>query len=297
MSFGPIAVGDVDGDGRSDIVLGTSAFDGGWDWRGPTGFTVLSLLADGGFSPFEPIVVFSNGAAVIDLAVQDINGDGYPDIVLVDYYAGIGFIHGLSDGGLSTPEILPFLPALLVNDAPNQFAVGDLDGDGLPDIVVSTQRRSLGVALQGPSGQFAWAGGPSIEPDTDLVPLVVDGQIALVGGYGIWLEHWDPDAGLVTVATYATGQTGYAAGAADLNGDGRTDLVIGDGPRILFNHGGAYGLPSPPLGDSMNWYAGQFAMADFDGDGRPDIAVPFVSSTDAGLAVFLNGCGADGGSP
>ncbi|WP_441286746.1 FG-GAP repeat domain-containing protein [Sorangium sp. KYC3313] len=91
--------------------------------------------------------------------------------------------------------------------------------------------------------------------------------------------------------------------ATDLNGDGHTDLAVGYGSRAiapesggvsaLLNHGdGTFDNPDGTFGAGEHYGAGHnsLATADFDGDGRPDVAMIDTVQTGPGVRVLYNRC-------
>jgi len=201
---------------------------------------------DGGPPLFLPAVTYpSGGAWPTSAAVADVNGDGKPDIVVANSGSNtVGVLLGNGDG--------TFQPAVTYDSGgvyPWSVAVADLNGDGAPDIVVV----NCNAECQG--GEESTAG------------------VLLNNGDGTFRE----------VVTYDTGEGGYAMGIAiaDVNGDGKPDLVIA-------NCGGCFGYEYPGsvsvlLGNGdgtfqgawtyLMWWPSSVAVTDVNGDGRPDIVV------------------------
>lgn len=188
-----IGAGDVTGNGRLDI-LGA----GGW-WESP---------ADAE-DPWEwHTHEFARNAANIE--VCDVDGDGLPDIVTVHHAHGYGLLwyrQARDASGAITwepHEILPVDPDA-ESDAPrisqlHALAVGDLDGDGLPDIVV---------------GKRHWAHGPHGDPEPDAPPVLY------------WFQLQRSSAGPRFVPHLVSDECGAGTqiALADLNGNGRPDIV------------------------------------------------------------------------
>src|SRR5690348_12742413 len=73
---GPITAGDLDGDGKLDLVIAASSIDG----TGPFNATGnISVLPGNGDGTFKPNVDYTIGAAATSVAIGDLNGDGNPD--------------------------------------------------------------------------------------------------------------------------------------------------------------------------------------------------------------------------
>jgi len=188
-----------------------------------------------------------------------------------------------------------------------QLVLADVNADGRQDVVYSSALES------GASPALFVAVNDGTEPGFGNAQPV---QISEAAGFGsILLEDFNGDGQpdiVVTVAGLPTRiylNTSSAAGvmfsqvnlpaahavaAADVNHDGRVDLVLIGEPAsadVLFlNNGGSSpfaGVTPKPLGVMSATGAG--TLADFDGDGRPD----FVQQTDAGLRVYVNDGTAD----
>ncbi|WP_426059536.1 T9SS type A sorting domain-containing protein [Hymenobacter sp. B1770] len=130
-----VALADVDGDGRLDVV--TSSDDA------PTGPTLGVLL--GKPNGLAPISYFPTaGLSAHGLAVGDVNGDSWPDIVLASPGANaVGVLLGYP-GGFSTP----FSYSTGANRVPWEVALGDVNSDGRLDIVTTNSAASsVGVLL------------------------------------------------------------------------------------------------------------------------------------------------------
>ncbi len=134
----------------------------------------------------------------------------------------------------------------------NQFAVGDFNGDGNVDLVLTVQSIPGAIVL------FFGDGKGAFQPPVKL-----------------------------SVGSYI-----YSVAVSDFNGDGRTDLVLAaaGGVRILLGNGD--GTFRPPINYSINRDAFSFAVGDFNGNGKADLVVVNSQSSSPGLSVFLgNGDG------
>ncbi|MDB5267643.1 MAG: hypothetical protein JWP58_683 [Hymenobacter sp.] len=161
-----IAVTDVNGDGRPDLVTANLASN-----------TVGVLLGQsaGGFAP---VVLYNSGLSTNPqaVAVADVNGDRRPDIIIVSYYRLVGVLLGQAGGGF--PAIVTFFTG--TNNTPRALAAADVNGDGRPDIITANQGSdTAGVLLN--TGTFttlaATPGAPAA--DVTLFPNPARGSFAV----------------------------------------------------------------------------------------------------------------------
>ncbi|MEO6803595.1 MAG: FG-GAP-like repeat-containing protein [Granulicella sp.] len=164
-----------------------------------------------------------------------------------------------------------------------QFAGGDFNGDGHPD-VATINSNTLTVNIYLGNGDATYTTGTSLTLATlatyatgvvagdfngdDILDLAVTGSSYTAGSLAIYFGHGDG-----TFAQAAAALTvGYLAqvfAAVDINGDGKLDLIINEyyaGTRILFGNGDGSFSQGP-----VNGLATTAAVADLNGDGMPDI--------------------------
>ena len=177
-----VAIADLNGDGRPDLAVSTTADE------------VSVLFQNAAAGTFAPALDLPTGARPVALKAVDLNGDGRLDLITANYRAdrtaGVSVILQGATAGT-------FLAAVNVDTGDTHaagLAVGDLDGDGRPDLAVACAGEpgfpgSVAVLRQDPA-----------HPGAFLPP-------ANYGGY--------------------TGPVAVAIG--DLDGDGLPDLVVGDG--------------------------------------------------------------------
>ncbi len=183
---GPIALADMNHDGNLDIV-----FDGG------------VMLGDGAgdFAQVSAGGELLGGATSI--AVADVNGDGIPDVVEVTDANEADVLLGNGDGTLQDPALKYKTGGFW----PLSVTIADINGDGLPDLIVANECQFQQKTGQGSKGECNSIGEVSV--------------LTSKGGVG------PSFAGFNTAHTFPTG--GYeasSAAVADVNADGRPDLVI-----------------------------------------------------------------------
>jgi hypothetical protein len=306
-----VRVVDVDGDGLTDVVTRNGSSP-------PPVLRILHGRADGTLAP--PVDTPLAGDPT-RLVVGDVNGDGLRDLVLP---SGLGVAIALADGAgsfsVSTVDVFPPPdPSHLIGYGYiDHVAVGDLDGDGLPEIV-GTPRPNSGnppeyrddlVTLQDlvvirwtPSGfalvpqtHTTWGG---ISPrSVDVVDMDGDGHLDVV--VGTWVDvrvilgdGTDDLGARPPPAVYPAGNAGWELEVGDVNGNGRPDLVGWNGTIAVWLNAGQKLVPvaTPPLSEP-NAGRGMIALADVDLDGALDVGLAWESWThDAGAIQLFHGRG------
>ena len=362
-----VVVVDVNGDGILDIVAANQCTE--YD-ACPDGSQVctsadycshsaVSVLLGNGDGTFQPAVTYqTNGYLSHSVALGDLNGDGKLDIVVVNFcgavpidsefvcpYASVDVMYGNGDGTFGPPW-----SGTLNGWKPFSVALGDLDGDGLPDIVVCdiciTQPTCYGgfscecptgsvevlgrvyasgapwgrsVALGdvngdgkldvavGPGGLLLGNGDGTLKPVAysvgdyvNVADVNSDGKLDLLSATSSWVSRLSVVSVLLgngdgtfkpPVTTYPTGVYTQAIAVADVNADGRPDLVVGTfggiGPDsrslgVLIGKGNGTFQPVVPLDSGGGTLS--VAVGDLNRDGKPDI----VAVSGYGLGVLLN---------
>jgi len=201
---------------------------------------------------------------------------------------------------------LNLVPSMLPEFSPTSLAVGDFNGDGIPDLAVS--EFGVDILLGNGDGTFkARVLAPGFLPYIEFFAVGDfngDGKLDLAvaycndtfpttqpGAVEILLGNGDGTFNLAG-ANPATGNTPTAIAAGDFNGDGNLDLAISNGSNntvtiLLGNGNGTFtAAASPATGNSPS----SLVVGDFNGDGKPDLAV--TNATDNTVTILLgNGDG------
>jgi hypothetical protein len=277
-------VADFDGDGRQDIAV--ACYD-----------NIVSLhlgRGDGSFSPAHDYIV---GAFPQSVAVGDFNGDGKQDLVTANIDGNSVSIL-LGDGAGAFTRV-PDVP--VIGQHPTSVAVGDFNGDGKQDLATANFDSRTVSLLMGLGGG-AFYHGHDYEVGTFPSYVVVgnfngdnkpDLAVAVAGNYKVIGILLGTGTGDFTVAPNVPAISGPPSVAvADFNGDGRQDLAIADvhgldvGIRLGNGNGTFTIAPDVSAGGETNpiaQYPLFVAVADFNGDGRPDIA----TANESGSATVL----------
>lgn len=271
------ATGDFDGDGNADVV-------------GANG--TLFIVRGLGDRTFAPAKSYALDASAVTLFASDLNHDGKLDVIagapgFVDVFLGHG--DGTFDGKLSYPL-----------STTGYIAVGDVSGDGIPDLVVPSASAPSTTSVLAGMGNGSFGAAQTVlseatyngSPHVALVDLDHDGTLDIVVGDDnsaqIVPSHGDD--------TYGPGSTLYhqpymarAWLATDLDGDGQPDLAYAgtgvDAVGILFaDHGGFIAAPEYATAAG----ASDLVLVDIDGDHHLDAV---VLATTAGTTSILLGAG------
>ena len=257
------AVGDINGDGRNDLV---ARFKGR--------LTTLLATGKGGFNRKATRKGYGNYRQLI--GTGDVNGDGRADLLLRTRN------RLFLQTGYGTGRFAP--PSRVAGrwSGYNRLVAGDFNGDGRPDLVA---RDSAGKVLVLP-GRGDGSYGAALGPATNLKTMRWISAANLVGGAGADLIGVSGQQ-LVVVAnrdTYELGapvDTGVSfAGmdlllnAGDVDRDGFGDVLARDtsGQLWIFSGNGTGALAQPRLiGSGWGGVAGLEAVGDVTGDGLPDL--------------------------
>jgi hypothetical protein len=290
---GEMGVGDVNGDGKLDLALADH-----------DSYAITVLLGDGrgGFSqaPGSPFAgKDGQHPHTHGLALADLNGDGKLDMVIGNNDDGdVAVLLGDGRGGFTRARGSPFP----IGPSPYPIDVGDVNGDGHPDIVAPNSgpnNRTVTVLLGDGRGGFRPAPGSPFTTATGPYHAVL-GDVNGDGKPDIVATHDDSDKvsillgdgrGGFRLAPHSPfGVDGARVGGPvvkDVNGDGRADLVIAaaDAVRVLLGDGRGGFRPAPGSPFATGKGVWRLAVADFNGDGKPDIAAAGYESNNVTILL------------
>jgi hypothetical protein len=295
-----VAAADVNGDGYLDVIVALPANSKG----DPN--DLVAVLFGKGDGTLQPPLYYGVGVGPQFVAVQDLNGDGRPDLVVAN--TGTDAAPGNNVSVLmNVAGTFPAHVEYSTGNGPASVAIGDFNKDGNPDLAVANSRDGTVSMLLGKSnGTFqsqtvypvgsdpmaVAAGDFNADGNVDLaVGNFNDSTISILLGKGN--GSFKPQ---VTFAT-AFGEP-YAIVVADFNGDKKLDLAVSnegeDSISILLGNGDGTFLPH------VDYWAGNgpglLVAGDFNGDSKIDLAVPddgWASRADNKLTLLLgNGDGA-----
>ena len=291
------AVGDIDGDGRLEVVAGNSSG------------LLFAWETDGTLKDGYPIEDAPDGDAAVALA--DVDNDGVLDIVAHRAVHGLRIRKG-------TGELLPGWPQTVGAGLPNGPTIADLDGDGTVEIIVS--HHTTGplapnpveqIAVFTPAGSAVPGFPKSIEGisghavgdldgDGDL-EIVVSAHMGMVYAYhhdGSSVTGWP-----FTMSTFNYSVVNHPT-VGDINGDGHAEILIGDWyeaaersySRLHVLDEFAASVFSPriegPIESARRGYVSP-ALVDMDADGLPEILVSRNPLTDSKAFKVFRGDGTE----
>lgn len=283
-----VVVGDVSHDGRDDVVVGTDA-----------GITIFLQNSSGSLSA----PVFYQTGHAHHLALGDFNNDGRLDV------AGIGPGEYTVEVRLQTGAGTLSAPAtyMVAYFAHNMIDAGDINGDGLTDIVVS-YGSSFGIGLVAlPQNSMGTFGSPAyfhISDTTADFPRGLaagdvngdnrDDMVVAYGGnplnkIGVYLQN--AQGGMGQQISYPAFYTPQPVVITDVNRDGRKDVLVAHGGWHTLSvflqgrNGKLGGYQKYPIPYATNYNPQGLAVGDINSDGKKDVVIADYNN---GLVVLYN---------
>jgi uncharacterized protein (DUF2141 family) len=257
------ATADVNGDGKLDLIVANCS-------NGcQTGIGTVGVLLGNGDATFQTAVTYgTGGVGALRVIVADVNGDGKPDLVVPNACASsgscptgpgsVGVLLGKGDG--------TFQAAVAYDSGgyeAESAAVGDVNGDGKLDLLVTNLCSNTNCSLPGPLGVLLGNGNGTFQSVIPYSPGASLGQIAM----------------------------------ADVNGDGKLDVVATNANATVLLGNGDGTFQAPVFYGTGGFNASAVAVADVNGDGPPDVMITNIcfnsnpNCPHGSVGVLLNNTG------
>ena len=299
-----LAVADLNGDGKPDIVVVNNTGNSVAVLLGKGNGTFTAQTADeAANSTGTAAPTYDVGAGAFYVAIADLNHDGIPDLVVANFTDDtVSILLGKGDGTFKDQSVVD------VGLGPDFISIADINNDGKPDLLVANSTEgTMEVLLGNGNGTFVDKGAIRASAPTSqssLMTMVV-ADFNKDGNQDVVITNSDSSSQLVTYmggngdGTFRaargipTGLQTLYLETSDVNGDGNPDLIAGSFSngtlRVLFGNGqGGFssGRDYPANGLSTSVGSQAFAVADVNGDGKPDIVT--VNSTGGFVQLLYN---------
>lgn len=295
-----VTIADINGDGLKDLIADNQGSG--------TVSVLLNTTAPGAATPsFAAQQTFGVPAGARAVVASDLNGDGRVDLVVASTSASsVAVLMNTTTAGSATASFAPqqLFDCGLVQALQGVLTVSDINGDGKTDLVVTnTSSNAVSVLMNttAPGAATAnFAAPQTIAAGTEPYAVIAadvngDGLTDLIAtnatsnSVSVMLNTTAPGAATASFAapqSFATGKQPYGVTAADINGDGRADLIVGNSQSnsisVLLNTTAA-GAAQPSFAAQQTFASGTFPTAvtssDFNGDGRPDLVISCYNAT------------------
>jgi hypothetical protein len=287
-----LVVGDFNHDNILDIAAGYSP--------GGAASAFVAILLGNGNGTFQNAVNYSVPGAAGKLVIADINGDGHPDIVQLSSQSVVSVLLGNASGTFQSPVTVASAPASTLWNA---IALGDLNGDGRLDLLITgyvnpSAAAFIGVALGQAGAPYFGAvtttstgffGGSAITTghfnrdgklDVAVLNSVSSGRPQIFLG--------DGNGGLTLSVSRSAGLNSQAIAVADFNLDGNLDLVVANqqlGTVSVFLGDGNGSLSTVGTTFAVSQSPSNILIGDLNNDGRPDIITGSGTQGDASVLL------------
>ncbi len=198
-------------------------------------------------------VDFTTGTNPVSVAIGDLDGDGKPDLAVANQNsATVSVLRNTSTSGSIVAGSFAAKVDFATGSSPYSVAIGDLDGDGKPDLAVANQNSAT----------------VSVFRNTSTSGSIAAGSFA-------------------AIVNFTTGTNPFSVAIGDLDGDGKPDLAVANQNSttvsVFRNTSTSGSIAAGSFAAKVDFATGttpySVAIGDLDGDGKPDLAVANYSST------------------
>ncbi|HET7675318.1 MAG TPA: FG-GAP-like repeat-containing protein, partial [Gammaproteobacteria bacterium] len=288
LDYGQVAIGDINGDGLADLVTGSGI-----------GIGYRLQQTDGTLGPLETVAGTSTDSGYAGVIIAKLYGESRNSVVAEAGYDSLTIYGPIAGGAIGNPVQIAVSGVFTLTT----FAVGDVTGDGISDLLaVNTYPEQLLVLVGHDDGTFS---PPAVYPLTSSESSIVVGDVngdgrndvilKVYDGMIIMLQQSDGTLGSGTMAA-TRGDIGVPA-IADINGDGRNDILFGESFDDPVNGNGRAGIgmfiqqPDGSLSKEfvypINIKIDRLLIADMNGDGTSDVVTTAFGASGLRLAFSI----------
>lgn len=294
---------DTQGLARTTLTFGSAATN--TVEARATGVTSSPVVFNAAAFGFTETIDLSTAGAPLAVAVGDLNGDDKPDLAFAYNFAGASVLLNTTTNSAATPS---FAPRVDFVTGDQSIVVGDLNGDGKPDLALANYVAGAASVLLNTTA--TGASTPTFATSVDFTTAthaarITAGDFNGDGKLDLAVASFTANVVSVLLNTTATGASAPSfaphvdvsiisptrVAVGDLDGDGKLDLAVvqenSNAIQVFLNKTGS-GAAAPSfaeanvLGTAIGLYS--VAIGDLNGDGRPDI----VAGASTNVLVFLN---------
>ncbi len=277
-----VAIGDVNGDGKPDLVVANNFGNS------------VSVLLGVGNGTFGAAATFAVGSSPRSVAIRDVNGDGKPDLVVANFGGNVSVLLGTGTGSFGAAT------NFATGTQSESVAIGDVNGDGKPDLVVANAGSGNVSVLLG-NGDGTFGAATNFTAGTAPASVAIgdvngDGKLDIItanfGSSNMSVLLGVGDGTFEVINSFLVGTNPFSVAVGDINGDGKPDIVtanfgsnnvsvlLGNGTGTTFTADTSLAVGSSPR---------DVVMADINGDGKPDLAVANGNYSSTTVSVLLGG--------
>jgi hypothetical protein len=299
-----MVIGDLDGDGKSDMAVANYDLNAISVYKNTSSTGLINENSFAAKTDFS-----SPGGGPYGLAIGDLNGDGKLDVAVANRNKrAISVFKNTSSG----PGVVSFLRSDFTTDTDSTFsiAIGDMDGDGKPDLVTSNKDAKVSVFRNtSTTDQIVFAAKVDFATvstynfDVALGDLDNDNKPDIIvpnfdGTVSVYKSNATP--GVISTTSFPThveftiGQGATGIIVADLDGDNKLDIATSNATTnsvsVVRNTNTVSGTMSFAPSIDFNLETGfaprHITVGDLNGDGKPDLVVANRSADK--ISIFKN---------
>ncbi|TDH27990.1 hypothetical protein EXU57_05880 [Segetibacter sp. 3557_3] len=248
-----VAVEDVDNDGAKDIIVANNGQ--------PSTVSVIRNTRTQGNVEFAAKIDFPCGYAPTSISVDDIDNDGKSDIVTANRTGTVSILRNQSAPGSLSSKSFTSKVDFTLGTVLRFIAIDDIDGDGKNDLVISNEQLNTVSVFKN-----------NTTPGS-ITPSAFNAKVDFV-----------------------TGNNPVGVALADLDGDDKPEIITansgGNTISILHNNATSGNISAASFGAKIDISAAEkpysVAIADVDGDGKPDIVATNASGASKSISVYRN---------